>query len=320
VLPLSAGEVRAIIEPALHEQSLELKAQVAELRRFVVASLDGLATRVAAETRELVQTLAPTPAPAPTRPLGWIVVAALGGLVAVATGAFAWQQQEALERLEARLVEESRAVDALRAELAVAAVAAAQARSTALPAATTMSLPAASADAAASRASLPAAAPAAAKSPAAALPSTRVYEVPYGEAPLAGGRVDALRSLFAGQDLRGFGGTVRIAAHVGDFCLVGTAAEGYAPAPADLPASRCDVTGNPFDDGLRPAQRQSVAFANWLAEMRALAGKRYAIVVAHDGRERPTVPYPDVADAAAGAWNAAARANHRVEVAFLPAQ
>jgi CheY-like chemotaxis protein len=292
VRTLTPADVRAIVEPALKDQSTEL-------RRFVLASLESFASRLSTETRDLAQALAQTPEQPPParRPVGWIVLAAAGCLAAIGTGAFAWQLHDSVRSLEARLGEESRAVAALRAELA-AAVSRAEA-ATAAAQATLATTPA----------------------PSTGLPSTpRVFEVPYGEPPLAGARVEALRTLFAQQDLRAFTGTVRITYHVGDFCLTGSAAEGYVPAAPDLAASRCSVIGNPYDDALRPAQRQSVAFANWLAEMRASAGGRYSIVVANAARERPAVPYPDVEDASADVWNAAAHANHRVEVAFVPAR
>ena len=38
--------------------------------------------------------------------------------------------------------------------------------------------------------------------------------------------------------------------------------------PNDLPAERCDVIGNPFQDSLSPAQRQSLAFANLASSVR----------------------------------------------------
>jgi CheY-like chemotaxis protein len=290
---LTSADVRAIFEPALKEQS-------AELRRFVVASLDSFAARVLAETRELVKSAVPPPAPpappgpppAPAAPVGWIALALVGCAVALGTAFYAWQQHATLAALQAQVAALAvpKPVPAPVAQLAAANAAAA----------------------------LEPASPGAESNPppAASRPATQTFPAAYGETPLSGARIEALRELFADLDGRRFAGTVRITTHVGDFCLVGNPGEGYALAPPDMPANRCDLVGNPFDDALRPAQRQSVAFANLLADVRSRANGRYEVTVAHVGRDGPRQPYPDGAEVDAVDWNAIAGVNHRVEVVF----
>src|SRR5687768_11221788 len=116
----------------------------------------------------------------------------------------------------------------------------------------------------------------------------------------------------------GFRGKVKIASFVGEFCLTGNGIEGYSMATEELPVKRCDLVGNPFEDSLPTAQRQSLAFANLLSSLRQEGG--LSIEVVHEGR-RPSVPYPttdQLARATAGEWNRIAAQNNRVEFATQP--
>jgi hypothetical protein len=138
--------------------------------------------------------------------------------------------------------------------------------------------------------------------------------VPYGEIPLSGTRVDRLRAL--ADDLRtsGFRGKVRVNTYVGEFCLTGNGIEGYSIAADDLPARRCDLIGNPYDDGLSTAQRQSLAFANLASALRQ-GDAGIAIEVSHQGRQ-PRVAYPQADGSTkltAGEWNRIAALDNRVE-------
>ena len=119
-----------------------------------------------------------------------------------------------------------------------------------------------------------------------------------------------------------FRGKVKVATFVGDFCLTGNGIEGYSMAADDLPSRRCDLVGNPFEDSLPAAQRQSLAFANLVASLRQESGGALTVEVAHEGR-RPAVPYPTSAGqlprVTAGEWNRIAQQNNRVEFATQPA-
>ncbi|MET0660566.1 MAG: hypothetical protein ABW110_20675, partial [Steroidobacteraceae bacterium] len=158
-------------------------------------------------------------------------------------------------------------------------------------------------------------------SPAAASPSEAQPEaVPYGEAPLAGARLDRLRQMLLQLRQQGVAGTVRATTYIGDFCLAGNAVEGYALAAEDLQARRCDVIGNPYEDGLRSAQRQSLAFANLVSTTRTETDGRLNVEVIFAGR-KPVVPYPAQPPSekvSAGEWNRIAERNNRVEFAFEP--
>ena len=144
--------------------------------------------------------------------------------------------------------------------------------------------------------------------------------VPYGETPLAGSRLDRLRALAAhargaavqGPDPR------RV---VRRRFLPGrqSPTRGSPSADVDLPASKCDLVGNPFDDSLSPAQRQSVDFANFAAMLRQRTGG--AIQRRSRQRRQRTQPvaYPEQDEkTTAGAWNIVAAQNNRVEFHVIP--
>ena len=113
--------------------------------------------------------------------------------------------------------------------------------------------------------------------------------VPYGEAPLAGTRLDRLRAMAGTLEAQQFRGRIRVESFVGDFCLAGSATEGFAIAGVDLAVSKCDFVGNPFDDSLSPAQRQSLDFANFAAMLRQRTAGAIRVEVVNAGRTQPSL-------------------------------
>ena len=73
----------------------------------------------------------------------------------------------------------------------------------------------------------------------------------------------------------------------GLFCLGGNAADGFAPANAVLPAAKCDLVGNPFDESLTGQQRQSLAFANLIASVRQRTSGAITVAMENAGCTRP---------------------------------
>lgn len=121
------------------------------------------------------------------------------------------------------------------------------------------------------------------------------------------GLLDRLRAL-------DFRGTVRLEGHVGDFCMRRASDGAWVIAADDLPVARCERVGMPADEARTESGRQSVAFANYLAEL-AVTGGPIRVEVEPVGNSRPMVSYPLVTDGmTAGEWNLIARQNHRVEV------
>ncbi|HUE10396.1 MAG TPA: hypothetical protein VMQ54_05640, partial [Steroidobacteraceae bacterium] len=149
---------------------------------------------------------------------------------------------------------------------------------------------------------------------------SRSEPVPYGEMPFDRSRLDVLRDLLSKLEAQGFRGAVKITSFAGLFCLAGNAIDGFVLSSANLPVSKCDLIGNPFEESLSGQQRQSLAFANLVAGVRQRT--QGAITVAFDdaGSTRPAAPYPPRSESlTAGEWNRAAAANNRVEFAAEPA-
>ncbi len=285
---LGAGDLRTVIEPLLQGQG-------EELRRFVVASLEGMSARVVTELTAQVSAAvaavqpAPVPAALPpqaepdvtgpsARPRLWIALAICASLLAVAAGVALWREQHALGVLESRLATADRELAATRADLETARQAAA--------------------------------APA-------ARPAERLV-VPYGEGPLAGTRLTALAVLLSELESRGFVGTVTVTASAGDFCLTGNPTEGYGLAPGEMPANRCDVVGNPYDEALKPAEREPAALTALVAGVRERSGGAIDVQTERLGRGQAPGAYPSAPEVSAAQWNAAAAARNYVEFAVTP--
>ena len=98
--------------------------------------------------------------------------------------------------------------------------------------------------------------------------------VPYGEAPLAGSRLERLRDMLPQLQASGFRGKVKIATFVGEFCLPATASKAIRWPPTTCRPAVATCVGNPFEDGLPAAQRQSLAFANLVSSLRQETGER----------------------------------------------
>jgi CheY-like chemotaxis protein len=276
-----------------------VKEQAVDIRRFIVASLDSFAARIINDVREAVPAPEPVLQPIATakRPV-WPWVTALLAVSSMATVcAVFWELS--LEDLRKS-----------RSDLAALASANAE-------------LQHSRQDLAAAVKDLTAAvsASAAALSPAAAsgAPSSRIEPVPYGEIPLDRSRIEALRDFLTRLEAQGFRGVVKITSAAGLFCLSGNSSDGFAPALAALPVSKCDLVGNPFDESLRGQQRQSLAFANLVAGVRQRTAGAISVVIENIGSTHAAAPYPQHNEAlTAGEWNRAAASNNRVEFAADP--
>jgi CheY-like chemotaxis protein len=276
-----------------------VKEQAADVRRFIVASLDSFASRIVHDVREALP--GPTSEPAPIlipapKPRIWPWVSALLGvcLIAVGCGVLLAMTREELVRSRADLA----AMLSANTELQ---------RSSQESSATIKDLTAALAAIQV--------APAAASGSA----TSRVEPVPYGEIPFDRSRLDALRDFLSKLEAQGFRGVVRISNAAGQFCLGGNATDGYALAAAGLPAGKCDLVGNPFDESLTSQQRQSLAFANLVASVRQRTAGAISVVIDNSGAAHAALPYPQRSDAlTAGEWNRAAAANNRVDFVAEP--
>ncbi|MEZ5514791.1 MAG: response regulator [Steroidobacteraceae bacterium] len=289
--PLSplTPEIRAVIENTV-------RAELAELRRSQAVSSDAQADRIVAEVRAAL----PPPVRPSTSPLRWI--AASLALATALLFAWLWRQESAQRaELETRLVQ-------LQTERAPE------------PAKPVVSTTPVEATVAATAPDAGAAESAAATSPPVGALLTPITEfVPFGEVPLAGARLDGMRTLLERLAARDFNGIIEITTYAGRYCLTGSSTEGYKLAAEDTLQAQCDLVGNPPYDALSPAARQSMAFANLAAEFRkSSAGALDVRVVSGDLRAlEPTYPAVDE-QLTAGQWNKVASANNRIEIRLRP--
>jgi len=285
------------------QQSVQqlVRDQLAEQRRFMLATFEAFARRMSSEIKDGVAKATPPPMEPvmpPPPPVPWWPMV-LTGLLAVVPAAILgflyWQSLQSQAGLARELADAQ----------AQAAAAEATARAVTAP--------------------RPADGPVALNSlgvPPSGPPGTgpvAVEYVPYGETPLANARLERLRALAAQLEAQGFRGRIVVESFIGDFCLSGNAGEGFTVATTDLPTQKCDLVGNPFDDALSPAQRQSVAFANFAATLGQRTAGAITVEAVSAGRRNP-VEYPEQGEGStAGDWNAVAAQNNRVEFHLVPA-
>ncbi|MGO9425628.1 MAG: response regulator [Steroidobacteraceae bacterium] len=295
--PAPAADWGRRVEAAVKQQSVDL-------RRFVVASLDSFAARLVADLRRSAPASTPAaePPPPPKQPPMWPWAAGIAAACLVAAAcALLWASAHG---------------DLQKARIELAALRAANAdlmHTREQLAASIKDLSAAAAASAAGAANS-GAPPAGA---AAGLP--RSEPVPYGELPFDRSRLDVLRELLTKLEAQGFRGVVKATSSAGLFCLSGNATDGFAPASANLPANKCDLIGNPFEESLSGQQRQSIAFANLIAGVRQRTSGAITVALENAGASRTAAQYPPRNEAlTAGEWNRAAAANNRVEFAAEP--
>jgi CheY-like chemotaxis protein len=281
-----------------------VKDQGVDIRRFIVASLDSFSTRIISDVRNSMpiqgtDPIAPLPPP-PKQPWTWIAGILGACLVAIAFAA-SW-------------VATRNELAGVRAELAGLKTTNAELQRSRLDlGATVKDLSAALAANTNSQSTSPSGAGAASG-------VAKIEPVPYGEIAFDRSRLEVLRELLTKLEAQGFHGTVKITSSGGMYCLTGNATDGYAPAAATLPVSRCDLVGNPLDDALSGQQRQSLAFANLVAAARQRTAGAITVALESTGTAHPTTPYPGRTEAVtAGDWNKVAAANNRVEFLVEPA-
>jgi CheY-like chemotaxis protein len=290
------GEMEAAIRSATAPL---LKEHNSEMRRFVLASLEAFARRIGTEMKPAAAPPAPEPvemAPPPPPPSRWPLAAAIAALALLPTVVLAVLHMRTLDDMNG-LAQSNTKLASFVQEQQLQLAALRQAVDGREPESMT------------------------AASQRVAEPEVESEPVPYGEAPLSGARLERMRDMITQLKAGGFRGTIKVATFVGEFCLVGNGIEGYSMAADDLPAARCDLRGNPFDDGLSSAQRQSLPFANLVASLRQDKSDQLRVEVEHAGR-KPLVPYPrgdQLAKVTAGDWNKIAAQNNRVEFAAQPA-
>lgn len=116
----------------------------------------------------------------------------------------------------------------------------------------------------------------------------------------------------------GFQGTVRVEAHLGEFCLTTDSTGVYSLADPDLPFATCPFVGHPLDESGLLSDRQTPGFEIFVAESPLVNGSgiELDLVVRQRLDSTPRVPYP-MEPQSVGEWNQIAEQNNRVEFLLL---
>jgi CheY-like chemotaxis protein len=285
-----------------------LREQFAELRRTLVASLDTQSERITGDVRETLRgALPPALMLEPGErgsPWGWIAAAGVLFAALAAVGALWWQQTQELSSLRARVAQLE--------QIRIAAPAAPD--GDLVPGAPTSGL-----DIESPRfpTATPADAPLTSGEPAipALIPvQSEVLQVPYGEVPLSGERLERIHTTLRRLGAAQHRGAVEVFVFAGRFCLA-TGAGGPALALADLPASSCDILGNPAMDALTDFERVPPDLVALAEEVRAQSGGTLELRLVGGDPDEVVEAYPPETDSlTAGEWNRAATANNRIEI------
>ena len=140
-----------------------------------------------------------------------------------------------------------------------------------------------------------------------------------GEEAYSDRRLAIIQDLIVRLTALGFTGTVQLHSHLGEFCLVGDEVNGYTLSPPDLPVTSCTLIGHPLQYLPSQGERQSIAFANFLATSPLLNNSGISIDLVPHLYSTPHVTYPPQhQDVTAQEWNRIAAANNRVEVTLIP--
>jgi CheY-like chemotaxis protein len=132
-------------------------------------------------------------------------------------------------------------------------------------------------------------------------------------------RLAIIQELVSRLDGLGFRGVIQLESHLGEFCLAGGDAEGYSLAPPDLPVTECAMIGHPLHDLSSLGERQSIAFANFLATSPLLESGAISIEIVPYLYSQPQLQYPpQQGNVRAYEWNRIAAINNRVDVRLIP--
>jgi hypothetical protein len=142
----------------------------------------------------------------------------------------------------------------------------------------------------------------------------------FRELPFNDARLERLQELVARLVAIGFNGTIRMDAYAGEFCLASDGVGGYQLADPETPILDCVLAGDPPSRSASAGERQSIAFANFLASSPLVNETGIEVrVFAHDSRTSSRRHPFSPGIRTAGEWNRIAELNNRVEFTLIPA-
>ena len=132
-------------------------------------------------------------------------------------------------------------------------------------------------------------------------------------------RLTLIQEMITRLQALGFTGTVQLHSYLGEFCLVGDEVNGYTLPPPDLPATNCTLIGHPLQQLPSLGERQSIAFANFIATSPLVNNSGISIERVSHLYSSPRALYPPQQQGVTALeWNRIAAANNRVEVTLVP--
>ena len=133
-------------------------------------------------------------------------------------------------------------------------------------------------------------------------------------------RLAIIQELVSRLSALGFTGIVQLDSHLGEFCLTGNDVDGYVLAAPDLPVTECALISHPLQQLPSLGERQSIAFANFLATSPLLKNGDISIELVPHLYSRPLINYPPQhSSISAFEWNRIAATNNRVNITLIPA-
>jgi CheY-like chemotaxis protein len=286
--PALSDELRSILNAMFEHHD-------SEMRRFVVDHMETQSDRIVSDMRLLLQDQPPISAAFPprSRPTNWgSWLALIGVFIAFVFGLQWFKEHGETEQLATQLAQSQQELQSTQQNLtSLQAAEAAMAASSGAP----------TSDEPGSGEQLD--------------HGSSMEPVPFGEMPLAGARLDRVSALLARLASQGFHGVVQVRSIPGRFCMMSGSNGQPAVAPETTPYSKCEQIGNPREDNGSTSQRESVAFANMVANARQNANAAIDVQISAGSADELLTPYPPITDSLlAGEWNRVAGANNRVEV------
>ena len=146
-----------------------------------------------------------------------------------------------------------------------------------------------------------------------------VFEYPFNELALSGQRLSRIEKIVNKALEVNYKGSIIIQTHVGRFCFSRDFLGELALADDNLPVKQCDYIGNDVQPNDLPSAHQSLAFANYLSEMKKLSEQGIEIEVENISRVYALADYPEYElQAIAADWNVAAKINNQVTIILEP--
>ena len=143
----------------------------------------------------------------------------------------------------------------------------------------------------------------------------------YNQIILGDESLNLLQELIPRLSMVDFRGVLRLETHIGEFCLLRNEFDELQVPAADIPLESCEIVGYTQEQSVALGERQSLSFANFLANSSLVNNGKIQIELVSRGKARPLYSYPSPTfGLSSGEWNKVARYNNRLEISIIPSQ